>query len=124
MAKPPYSHWSIIALRWPPSIGMWAPLMKLARGEARKATRAATSPGSQIRPNGMERAAFDTRGHLPVAGLDAILRLRLDIHCSSVRSSSRPPGELPAQVTKMSPPVADGAVLITQVGMHHTRLPV
>src|SRR5690348_4366954 len=30
------------------------------------------------------------------------LRLRLDIHCSSVRSSSRPPGELPAQVTRMS----------------------
>src|SRR5215510_2282857 len=30
------------------------------------------------------------------------LRLRLDIHWSSVRSSSNPPGELPAQVTRMS----------------------
>ena len=40
----------MIALRWAPSIGMWAPLMKLARGEARKVTRAATSPGSQMRP--------------------------------------------------------------------------
>src|SRR5437879_3229384 len=30
------------------------------------------------------------------------LRLRLDSHCSSVSSSSRPPGELPAQVTRMS----------------------
>src|SRR5580704_12359094 len=29
-------------------------------------------------------------------------RLRLAIHCSSVRSSSRPPGELPAQVTRIS----------------------
>src|SRR5215475_4214149 len=29
-------------------------------------------------------------------------RLRLDIHWSSVRSSSSPPGELPAQVTRMS----------------------
>src|SRR5690242_10930251 len=30
------------------------------------------------------------------------LRFRLDIHWSSVRSSSSPPGELPAQVTRMS----------------------
>ena len=29
-------------------------------------------------------------------------RFRLDIHWSSVRSSSKPPGELPAQVTRMS----------------------
>src|SRR5581483_8651353 len=46
-------HKSISALRCAPSIGMWAPLTKLARGEARKATTLATSSGSQIRPKGM-----------------------------------------------------------------------
>src|SRR5829696_10142915 len=44
---------SIRALRCPPSIGTWAPCTKLAFGETRKATRSATSSGSQIRPNGM-----------------------------------------------------------------------
>ena len=43
------------ALRWPPSIGMCAPLTKLARGDARNATRFATSCGVQIRPSGIER---------------------------------------------------------------------
>ena len=45
------------ALRCPPSIGMCAPLRKLARGEARNATRLATSCGVQIRPSGIEETA-------------------------------------------------------------------
>src|SRR5215203_5422633 len=43
---------------------MWAPCTKLAFGEARKATRSATSSGSQIRPTGIDRV--DAHAGLPV----------------------------------------------------------
>lgn len=47
----------MMALRWAPSMGMWAPFTKLAAGEARKVTTDATSSGSQIRPSGMDATA-------------------------------------------------------------------
>src|SRR3712207_3439441 len=181
------SHMSMRALRWPPSMGTCAPWMKLALGEARKATRLATSSGSQIRPNGMlptasscalsretplSRAnAFSSPSHRSVLtgpGLTVLMRtpdfpywsaiaeaklmsaalappavvsqgvglrpslpttrttlplpcslmrgstdlqartypmnfrFRLLNHSSSVKFSRRPPGELPAQVTRIS----------------------
>src|SRR5450759_5796573 len=41
-------------------------------------------------------------------------RFRLIIHCSSVRFSSRPPGELPAQVSSMSIAPSRSCVAATQ----------
>src|SRR5262249_20203301 len=45
----------MLALDWPPSTVAQAPVIQLARGEARKATSAATSSGLPNRPNGISR---------------------------------------------------------------------